>query len=343
MEDRKRTSDTISEETDRTSNTPYDDAFRTMMGKSGVLRVAFINEMFHPSRPIKPDTKIDEAVNENFSKQGNGAQRRLVTDSLLHIDGSTYHIECQSLPDGTILVRMFEYDLSIGLKESRYEDYHLTVDIPVSGVLFLRSTKNIPNEMRVTINAVGGSIEYPVATLKLSDYTLDDLISKNLLFLFPFYIFNLEKELKTFEKTESRTKVISSFSELLEYVNELYNTEKIAFDKYLLLTDMIQKVADSLSVKYDNARKELDEVMGGKILEFRGESIFNKGKEEGREEGREEGKEEGKVDELLDLAYDGTLPVDVAAKRAETKYKVSKEDFMKMLKAYKPDDNLMQG
>ena len=161
----------------------------------------------------------------------------------------------------------------------------------------------------------------------------------NLLFLFPFYIFNLEKELKTFEKTESRTKVISSFSELLEYVNELYNTEKIAFDKYLLLTDMIQKVADSLSVKYDNARKELDEVMGGKILEFRGESIFNKGKEEGREEGREEGKVEG----LLDLAYDGTLSVDIAAEKAEKKYKVSKEEFMKMLKAYKPDDNLMQG
>ena len=42
MEDSKRTSDTISEETDRTSNTPYDDAFRTMMGKGGVLRAAFI-------------------------------------------------------------------------------------------------------------------------------------------------------------------------------------------------------------------------------------------------------------------------------------------------------------
>ena len=98
---------------------------------------------------------------------------------------------------------------------------------------------------------------------------------------------------------------------------------------------MIQKVADSLSVKYDNARKELDEVMGGKILEFRGESIFNKGKEEGREEGKVEG--------LLDLAYDGTLSVDIAAEKAEKKYKVSKEEFMKMLKAYKPDDNLMQG
>jgi flagellar biosynthesis/type III secretory pathway protein FliH len=106
---------------------------------------------------------------------------------------------------------------------------------------------------------------------------------------------------------------------------------------------MIQKIADSLSVKYDNARKELDEIMGGKILEFRGESIFNKGKEEGREEGMAEGIERGEIKGLLDLAYDNTLPVDVAAKRAETKYKVSKEDFMKMLKAYKPDDDLMQG
>ena len=56
MEGIKRITDTIFEETG--SNTPYDDAFRTMMGKSGVLRVAFINEMFHPSRPIKSDTKI---------------------------------------------------------------------------------------------------------------------------------------------------------------------------------------------------------------------------------------------------------------------------------------------
>ena len=92
-------------------------------------------------------------------------------------------------------------------------------------------------------------------------------------------------------------------------------------------------------MKYDNARKELDDIMGGKILEFRGERIFN----QGMEKGIEKGIEEGEIKSLLDLAYDGTLPVDVAAKRAETKYKVSKEDFMKMLSSYKPDDDLMQG
>ena len=339
MEDIKIT-DIFSDETDSTSNTPYNDAFRTMMGKSGTLRIAFINEMFHPSRPIKPDARIDEAVNEHFTEHGNGVQRRLVTDSLLHLDGSTYHIECQSLPDGTILVRMFEYDLAVGIKESRYADYHLTVDIPVSGVLFLRSTKNIPDEMKVTINTVGGSIEYPVSTLKLSNYTLDDLIKKDLLFLFPFYIFNLEKELKAFdEKTESREKVISSFSELLNYVNGLLDERKLDFDKYLLLTDMIQKVADHLSVKYSSARKELDEIMGGKIIEFKGERIFN----QGMEKGVEKGKIEGGIEDLLGLVYDNALSVDVAASRAEKKYNVSKDDFMEMVKTYKPDDELKQG
>lgn len=115
----------------------------------------------------------------------------------------------------------------------------------------------------------------------------------------------------------------------------LYSSTKLTFDKYLLITDMIRKVADNLSEKYDNARKELDEIMGGKILEFKGEKIYN--------EGKEEGKKEGKIEELLGLAYDKAMTVEAAAERAETKYHVSKSDFMEMLKSYKPDDELMQG
>ena len=305
------------------------------MGKSGNLRLAFVNEMFHLSEPIKPGARIDETVNEYFIEQGNGKQSKVITDNVLHINGRTYHIECQTLPDGTILVRMFEYDMAIGLKERKYEDYHLTVDIPASGVLFLKSAKNIPEEMTVTINTIGGGVEYPVKTMKLSDYTLDDLIKKDLLFLFPFYIFNLESEIKTYDKEESRTRVVKSITELLEYVNGMYNDKKLTFDKYLLITDMIRKVADNLSEKYDNARKELDEIMGGKILEFKGEKIYN--------EGKEEGKKEGKIEELLGLAYDKAMTVEAAAERAETKYHVSKSDFMEMLKSYKPDDELMQG
>ena len=90
-------------------------------------------------------------------------------------------------------------------------------------------------------------------------------------------------------------------------------------------------LACHLSAKYSNVRKELAEIMGGKILEYKGERIFN------------EGKEEGWIENLPDLAHDNTLPVDVAASKAEKKYNVPKNEFLEMLKSYKPDDELKQG
>lgn len=268
--------------TDITSNTPYDDAFRTMVTKSGNLRLPFINEMFHPDIPLKPGTPIENVSNEYFIEEGKGKQREVITDSVLHIAGKTYHIECQSFSDGTILVRMFEYDVTIGLKESEYSAGHLTVTMPHSGVLFLRKTSNTPAKMLVTISTEGGSIEYEVAALYLADYTLDDLIKKDLLFLFPFYMFNLEGEIKKAEEnnTAAKEKVITSFSELIQHVNDLYATEKITFENYLLVTDMLRKVTDSLTKNYDNVRKELDDIMGGKVLEFKGEKIYREGSDE---------------------------------------------------------------
>lgn len=271
---------------EKQSNTPYDDAFRTMIVKSGNLRIPFINEMFRLAVPIPQNTPIENVHNEYFIDEGQGKQSRIVTDSVLHINGKTYHIECQSMPDGTILVRMFEYDINVAISEKQYDNYHLTVNIPTSGVLFLRKAPGVPEQMTVTINTRNGSIDYPVDVMSLADYTLDDLIRKNLLFLFPFYMFNLESEFAGYEKSDevSREKVIGSFNELLEHVNKLYESRELTFENYLLVTDMLRKVTDSLTQKYENVRKELDEIMGGKIIEFKGEKIFNEGRDQGADD-----------------------------------------------------------
>lgn len=271
-----------SDNQNKRSNTPYDDTFRTMIVKGGNLRIPFINEMFRLTTPIPMNTPIENIHNEYFIDEGQGKQSKIITDSVLHIDGKTYHIECQTLSDGTILVRMFQYDFNIAITESVYENYHLTVNIPTSGVLFLRRASDVPDQMTITINTRNGSIDYPVEVMNLSDYTLDDLIQKKLLFLFPFYMFNLEHEFKGFENNneESREKVITSFNDLLRHVNELYSNGTITVDNYLLITDMLKKVTDSLTQKYDRVRKELDEIMGGQIIEFKGEKLIKQGKEE---------------------------------------------------------------
>ena len=112
--------------------------------------------------------------------------------------------------------------------------------------------------------------------------------------------------------------------------------------QYGLITDMLRKVTDSLTQKYKTARKELDETMGGKILEFKGEREYNEGKEKGRQEGRIEGRQEGRIELLVNLVNAGQLNDAFAIKQAQ-KFGISEENFKKMLTSYDPGDERLQG
>lgn len=315
----------------KTRGTPYDDVFRTMLVKSGKMRIPFVNEMFRLHDPFPENTRITNLSNEYYIDESQSNQKKIITDSALRINGKTFHIECQSNDDGGILVRMFEYDTQIALIEHVYRNYHLTIRIPAGGVLFLRTTSKTPEEMRVTIETAGTAAEYSVAVLRLSDYTLDDLIRKDLLFLFPFYMFNMEKEFGRYEQgdTNSRSKVLTNFEKLLQHVNVLYEQEELTYDMYLLLTDMLKKVTNHLTQKYTNVRKELNDIMGGRVLGYKGERVYNKGKTDGRTEGA--------IEALVGLVHDGLLDENVAIERASQDYGITAADFKKMLKRSEPD------
>ena len=48
---------------------------------------------------------------------------KVITDSIIQIDGHFYHIECQSERDGNITVRMMEYGFAIAVEHTvRSED-----------------------------------------------------------------------------------------------------------------------------------------------------------------------------------------------------------------------------
>ena len=97
------------------SNTPYDDVCRTLTVECDDLVIPLINEMFHENFSLQD--KIIRRANEHFLEQQGGAEERRITDSLLEIvdnitkQGKKYHLECESSSsDGTILIRIFEYD-----------------------------------------------------------------------------------------------------------------------------------------------------------------------------------------------------------------------------------------
>ena len=98
-----------------TNNTIFDDVFRTMVEKMTYLVVPLINEVFHTVYP--EDVKIVQLRNEHQLEDG-----EIITDSCLRIGDMLYHIECQSLDDETMAVRMVEYDFAIALEHRKKVD-----------------------------------------------------------------------------------------------------------------------------------------------------------------------------------------------------------------------------
>ena len=121
-----------------TINTPYDDAFRTLLQDCPELVIPLINELF--GTDYTGQEVVLSSTNEIFIRNPNGKKEKRITDSnmtLISLTGISkyYHLECQSTPDGTMEIRMWEYDTQIALLNAEYREGVLYVDFAGSAVL----------------------------------------------------------------------------------------------------------------------------------------------------------------------------------------------------------------
>lgn len=273
------------------SNTAYDDVFRTTVNDCPRLILPVCNELFNSG--YTGNEIIVKTENEIFLHKQDGKEEKRITDTSIEIkrsvedQGKGYHLECQSSKDGTLIIRMYEYDSQIALKNGKLEENTLTVRFPESAILYLRSDKKTPEYLWMKMETPGGIVKYPIPVMKIKDYTLDMIFGKELYFILPFYIFTYEKELKKYEKNSSMLMQLQNV--FLDIRNRLQICmEDGLIDEYTRCTllDMSKKVVRSLmGNRYPRVRKGVEEVMGGNILEYEAKTILNKGKAEGKELG----------------------------------------------------------
>ena len=228
--------------------TPYDDSFRTLLTDCKRLIVPLVNEMFGENWQETENVELYQ--NEVFITTG--ADEKRITDSNFTIGNSRrYHIECQSSVDGTMTVRIFEYSTQIAITTAESDVSKTVFTMPASGILYLRCNDSTPDSHEIVVNTPGGTVSYKIPIVKIKDYSLDDMLSKKLFFLIPFYFFN-------------------------------YSLEKMEKD-HALIEDMKNtylKVAQSLTNKYDNVKEGVDSVMGGEILDYEAKRIRNESRNE---------------------------------------------------------------
>jgi hypothetical protein len=289
-----------------TINTPYDDTFRTLLQDCPELVVPLINELFGTNYTGREVVVSNE--NEIFLRNPEGKKEKRVTDSnltLISLKGISkrYHLECQSTADGTMEIRMWEYDAQIALMNKEYRDGVLYVNFPDSAVIYLRSNSNTPDELKICICVGEKEIFYEIPILKVKNYTLNEIFKKQLWLLIPFYIFRYEKEFRKINGDEERLHSLR-----MEYENVAARLDQECQSGRMkpitggALCELANNVVEKLASKYDNVEKEVTEVMGGKVLNYRSKEIFREAMEKGLEEGRLEGSNQ-KTIELVTKKY----------------------------------------
>lgn len=269
-----------------TTGTPYDDVYRTMLNDCSSLILPVIKEMFGEHYTGKE--QIVFGVNEHFLNRQNGEEEKLITDTAFSVIGrkrKQYHVECQSTPDSTMLIRMFEYESQIALDEGKVKGSTLTVTFPHSGVLYLRHTKKTPDEMTIRIKTSGGTVSYPVKVFKTQTYTIDEVFEKRLLFLIPFYIFTHEKRFRVYNNNQKKLELLKNeYEEIKRKLEELMNAGEISEYTKCMIVDMSNRVLEHIAWNFENVKEEVKTVMGGKVLNYEAKDILNQGKREVAEE-----------------------------------------------------------
>ena len=280
----------------------YDSAFRTMLEKMSVLILPVINEVFETNYPL--DSKIIQCRNEHHTLRG-----EKITDSLLQIGNKHFHFEFQCGPNRIMAIRMLEYDMCIAIENKGKENGTFKVIFPKSCVIYLRNSKSAPKTLRVMITMPSGEKTlYECPVVNVIDYTKDDIFSKNLIFLLPFYIIRYEK---TFNQISKRGNLQNRFLDELKEIMErlrMTQTDRFADGIYNDLFGLMKDVIDYELSDYEDLKEGADAVMGGYVLELQSEKQARKEKEKickAKKQGREEG--------LIELVKEGLIDAKVAA------------------------------
>ena len=306
--------------------TIFDDVYRTIVQKLSFLIIPAINEVFGTHYDMKAD--ISQLRNEHLELAG-----KIITDSIFRIGGLLYHIECQSTSDGTMVIRMFEYDFAIALEEARKGKAPYRVKFPLSAVIYLRLSKKAKDLLSLEVEFPDGqTVTYKVPVINVQDYSLDDIFSKWLWLFIPFYIMRYQKQFEAMEADKSKRQAM--LDELEKINAKLIESAKDAnlFGAYTDLMHLSRQIADHLLKKQPKTKKEVRKIMGGKILELPSEKIAKKAKKEGRAEGRAEGRKDG-ILALIAAAKDFSVSPAQVVEQLMKRYSLTKDEAQATVQA----------
>ena len=266
------------------NGTIYDDVFRTMTDKMPHLVIPLINEVFGKRYP--DSEPVTAPQNEHLEI----TEDKVITDSYLRIADKYYHVECQSNPDGTMAIRMIEYDFLIALKHAEKTGYEYTLNYPHSCVLYLRYTSHTPDFLMVHMQFPDGTVvDYHTPIIKVNRYDFEEIFQKKLLFFLPYYIMRYESILPEIEENaEKLQKLLEEYRCIYQELGALRDQHRLSDYDFTELKRLIETIIDHLAYGKEKVKKGVHD-MGGKVLEFEHDILMKESETRGELKGEKIG------------------------------------------------------
>lgn len=167
------------------------------------------------------------------------------------------------------------------MDEGTLEGNTLRVEIPHCAILYLRSSRFTPDKLQIQISTPGGQVTFDVHAMKLQEYTIEEIFEKKLFMLIPFYIFSYEKHFEEYNTNEERlSELQAEYAKIVTHLDGLVEQEKLKSYEYCMMVDMSKRVLEGIAARYENVRKGVGEVLGGRVLETEWDKRYRAGENE---------------------------------------------------------------
>lgn len=267
----------------------FDDIFRTLCEKNPHLLIPLINEVFHKNYNMTDQIKLMAGEHHVMMKERKNLDQR-ITDSAICIGHKIYHLECQSNADGSMILRMVEYDFHIALENAVQTEAGYEMKFPESAVLYLRHTENTPDEIQMKIIfPQNASVTYRVPVVKAQLYSGQDILEKDLYFLIPYCILKYVH----IREEDSLETVSKEYRKLYQGMIDARDAGILNEYDMSNIIDFTNRLVNYLFEENHKVKGEVNAIMGGQVLETYADQMIARGREEGMAQGLLEGERRG--------------------------------------------------
>ena len=179
-----------------------------------------------------------------------------------------YHIECQMKNDHQMVIRMLSYDLHFAMQHCEAEQDatgEMILHFPRSVVLYPEKNGKIPDRLCCRIIFQDNSEHtYQVPTVRMQDYSMEEIQRKHLILFLPYVLLRLRPQLESRNRI-NKEELTSLVNSVIVILNEEVQLENITELQQKDILELFNRASKKIFTHYPEYQREVSSMTELKI------------------------------------------------------------------------------